>query len=232
MAELFVTADQHIHHKMVVLYTRREPFIVPNPDYNPDLPKNIKTNWPETVLLDDHDDFMIDSWNSVVGKKDDVIVVGDYIWNREMHYFNRMNGRKHIVIGNHDKVSKKYLDKFESAQKYLDNFTSANEILSKTFEKRYRVIFSHCPYLSWPGSNWGSWNFHGHCHGRLKEYPDVLRTDVGVDVWNYKPVHIDILIKKMKDRYPAWKERRRNRDVDQVEDWRPIQAEENLKYLD
>jgi calcineurin-like phosphoesterase family protein len=41
----------------------------------------------------------------------------------------------------------------------------------------------------------GSVNLHGHSHGRLKPLPRQF--DVGVDVWDFRPVSLaDILARK------------------------------------
>ena len=250
MPELFHTADLHIGHRNIVLHTRREEFIYPNPDYDPDKPKNFKTNWPESVDIKAHDEWLIeDIWNRDVGKKDIVIVYGDFIWKNHTKTLSRLNGRKILVIGNHDKISQWYKGAFEhcdwtfeayvdadeyTAKKYPEQFSEIHTELHRTFEKKFRIIGSHCPYLTWPGSYRGSWNIHGHCHGRLQEFPDVLRTDVGVDVWKRLVPH-DILVKKMLSRYPSWKEKNERLNEERGIDskgYQPENLKENEKLFD
>jgi len=230
MAELYITADLHIDHRSVVLYSgkSRSQFIYDNPDYDPDKPKNFHSNWPKAVDLEAHNEWIIeDIWNSTVTNKDTIIVVGDYIWKNQLKHLGRMKGHKILVQGNHDKTSKRYLANFsnhgmqfdmfeemseccmENSSDYLRHFTNSYEEWHKTFEKKIRVIFSHCPYLTWPSSSYGSWNVHGHCHGRLPEHDDVMRTDVGIDAWG-QLVHWDLLRAKMTARYPKWKEKTRS----------------------
>ena len=43
----------------------------------------------------------------------------------------------------------------------------------------------------------GSWQLHGHSHQRLREYEHVLRLDVGVDGFGYKPVPWSTIVKIM-----------------------------------
>jgi len=249
MPELRLTGDTHIGHRSIVLHARRERFIYPNPDYNPDIPKNFKTNWPEAVDLEAHDEWIIEEvWNSVVGKKDTTIIVGDFIWKNQLHILQRLNGKKILVIGNHDKVSKQYLARFDIsdwnfdmymdadehiAEKYPNQFTEIHTEWHKTFEKKLRIIFSHCPYLTWPGSCHGAWNVHGHCHGRMVEYDDVLRTDIGIDAWG-ELVHFDILKKLMLDRYPLWKAKRNEINADRGESQGSLEENriKHAKYLD
>jgi len=224
MAELFWTADLHIGHRNVVIHANRGNFVSPNPNYDPTIPKNFKTNWPVNVDIEAHDNWIIDDvWNSVVGKKDHVIIAGDFIWKNHMKYLARLHGKKILIIGNHDKISQWFRGTFESAEwtfdayvdadtetarKYPQQFSEIHTELHRTFDKTKRIIGSHCPYITWPGIYKGSYNIHGHCHGRLSEYEDTLRTDVGIDAWGRLVPH-DILMKKMDSRYDAWKEKNR-----------------------
>ena len=47
----------------------------------------------------------------------------------------------------------------------------------------------------------GSINLHGHSHGRLK--PQPRQFDVGVDVWDFRPVRLTELIAKTTPRRPS-----------------------------
>lgn len=54
-----------------------------------------------------HDEHLIESWNSVVrGKKDIVYILGDITMETAQHYhqLDRLNGVKHVVLGNHDRI--------------------------------------------------------------------------------------------------------------------------------
>jgi len=52
-----------------------------------------------------HDDYLIEQWNSVVGKKDIVYILGDVTMASKKWYFklDQLNGTKHVVLGNHDR---------------------------------------------------------------------------------------------------------------------------------
>lgn len=43
-------------------------------------------------------------------------------------------------------------------------------------------------------------NLYGHSHGRLPEYNDKLQLDVGVDVWGYRPVPLELILMIMTNR--------------------------------
>lgn len=52
----------------------------------------------------EHDEHLIASWNSVVHKKDLTYILGDVTMENSKEYYqlNRLNGRKVVVLGNHD----------------------------------------------------------------------------------------------------------------------------------
>lgn len=51
-----------------------------------------------------HDEYLISAWNKVVNKKDKVYILGDITMETNEHYYqlDRLNGRKTVVLGNHD----------------------------------------------------------------------------------------------------------------------------------
>lgn len=52
-----------------------------------------------------HDEYLIEQYNSVVGRKDLVYILGDITMENPDYYYqlDRLNGRKIVVLGNHDK---------------------------------------------------------------------------------------------------------------------------------
>ncbi len=79
----FFTADTHFGHERIIELCKR-PFI----------------------SVDEQTDGLIDRWNSVVSSCDHVFVVGDFAFKIEppalRHIFNRLNGSKSLILGNHD----------------------------------------------------------------------------------------------------------------------------------
>lgn len=51
-----------------------------------------------------HDEKIIDTWNSTVHRKDLTYILGDVTMETDKHYYqlDRLNGRKIVVLGNHD----------------------------------------------------------------------------------------------------------------------------------
>ena len=72
-----------------------------------------------------HDEHLIDSWNSVVNKKDLTIITGDITMETAYFYYqlDRLNGRKKVVLGNHDLGNHipellKYVESVHGAYRY------------------------------------------------------------------------------------------------------------------
>jgi calcineurin-like phosphoesterase family protein len=132
---------------------------------------------------------IIRNWNAVVKPEDQVIIVGDVAFKCDtthaINILKQLNGRIALVIGNHD-------------HKYLKdpNFCACFEWIKDyyTFQHNKRLyVVNHFPFLSWDGMGRGSVNLCGHRHLRQQEEGNVLRIDVGMDAWQFKPVSIDQL---------------------------------------
>lgn len=165
--ETFFTSDTHFCHRNSIYHSNR-PY--------------------ESV--EEMNEGLIKSWNDIIKPKDEVYHLGDVTWRPQTcnEILSRLNGKKHLILGNHDKRIVKYKPKFESIQQNLDINIGG-----------YHVFLSHFPHLSWDRSHHGSINLHGHCHGTLFNF-GVKRLDVGVDANNYRPISWDEVIAKMKDR--------------------------------
>jgi calcineurin-like phosphoesterase family protein len=158
---VFFTSDEHFYHEAMITKHNR--------------------NFPD---IHNMNQYIIDSWNLVVTNKDDVFVLGDFSFgNRKQNeqIFSKLNGRKHLIIGNHDdnrvkKLSWTSVDKWTTL-KVLDH---ERGIVQKIF-------LCHFPVLSAPVYEFG-WVLHGHAHGDLTPSKTVHKMkDVGVDTNNYLP---------------------------------------------
>jgi calcineurin-like phosphoesterase family protein len=163
MNNIFITADLHFCHDNIRKHTNRP--------------------W---TTCDEMDTALINNWNNVVSKNDTVYIVGDFAWKNHNHYIMALNGKKILILGNHDKMS----------QDYLKNFTEVHPILRRNIYNK-DVTFCHYCMTTWASSCHGSWHFYGHSHGRIKEFEDSYKMDVGVDVWNYTPISWDVIEYKM-----------------------------------
>jgi hypothetical protein len=92
--------------------------------------------------------------------------------------FNRLQGQKHLIRGNHDHAATKL------------PWASQHLMFELKFNKQsYQLC--HFPLRSWNKSYHGSKHFHGHCHGTVT--PHGWSCDVGVDCWNFTPIALEEL---------------------------------------
>jgi calcineurin-like phosphoesterase family protein len=146
---------------------------------------------------------LIENWNSYVTVRDEVYILGDFMYKGKgkdaNNILSKLNGRKYLVKGNHEK----YLTDPEFKQ---DAFEWIKDYHVLKYEGVKIVIF-HYPMLSWDGSHRGSIHLYGHVHNngeRDPEFGEKLRLlgprafNVGVDVNGFYPVSIRTVIDKVK----------------------------------
>ena len=192
--ETFVISDLHINHYNSILHDRREQWIIPNPKFDETKPWHFKHNNHEATDLERHDNDICDYWNETVNKNDEVIVIGDFIWKKHAHFISRLNGTKYLVRGNHDKMPHEVYRLFKQIEGSHYRYNWFTKIYGQ------QVMFSHTPYRTWFSSHHGSWNLHGHCHGRLYEIPHSLQIDCSLCLWNYRPIHWSVIQKVMSEK--------------------------------
>jgi calcineurin-like phosphoesterase family protein len=119
---------------------------------------------------------MVREWNEVVNPEDLVYILGDVAFlpaPKAVHFLKRMNGRKILVEGNHDRKQLKdnsFRACFEEIHKYLDI----------NYDGRKIVMF-HYPIAEWDQMHRGSIHFHGHLHGNVSGLENFRCRDMGYD---------------------------------------------------
>ena len=152
---------------------------------------------PGFKTVEEMNEYMIENWNSVVGKKDQVWHLGDVVFgNNQVKWmetnWKRLNGQKHLVLGNHDNI--------EMLCGY-QWFKSVN--IWKHF-KDQNILCTHVPLhqgsLKRPINADGKtsaenliWqdavNVHGHIHSNPS--PEGPYVNVSVEQINYTPINIE-----------------------------------------
>ena len=125
---------------------------------------------------DEHDEWIINQWNSVVKKQDLTWVLGDVAFKKShLEKLKKMNGVKHLILGNHDEYSldlySKYFNKIHGFMKYKGFW------------------LSHAPILY----TRKIWNIHGHTHGAacIDGCSSTKHFCVSIEALNGVPITLD-----------------------------------------
>ncbi len=158
-----LTSDLHFRHRNICNYTNRNLF----------------------TTSEKHDAWVTSLWNSEVSEDDDVYHLGDFCFSAAYDVLagivRSLKGRKHFIIGNHDKE-----ENFKRLRRegLIESYGHYKEIkIGDT-----KVCLSHYPMTVWNRQHYGSFMLHGHCHGSFQGQGKIL--DVGLDnVYNIYQDH-------------------------------------------
>lgn len=140
------------------------------------------------------DEALIARWNARVREEDEVFIAGDLICHSELppaEYLRRLHGRKHLAVGNHDRVWMRGVA--------LGEWFVEVALTLEVFRPGLCVTVCHYPMLDWYRRRHGACLVYGHIHDSRKEpYYDFLQTiprayNAGVDVNGLGPVTLEEL---------------------------------------
>lgn len=129
--------------------------------------------------VEEHDEHIIAKWNSVVTKRDLTYILGDVTMEKSTPYplLDRMNGRKKVVLGNHD------------LPKHVPDLLQHVEQVGALM--RYKGIWmSHCPIHPMELDYRVQRIIHGHIHEKvvlLNGSPDPRYICVSCEQVDYTP---------------------------------------------
>lgn len=191
MTDIWFTSDLHFNHTNIIEYCNR-----PYRD------------------IAHMNEMIIHNYNERVKPDDIVWILGDVCMGRiadTLPIVGRLNGHKHLILGNHDRphpTNKHSADWWKEYEKYFESMR-LNHVLDIGGEQ---VLLSHFPYqmddrdtnrynadkLSpfYPKDK-GGWLLHGHVHSHFKSIGE-RQVHVGIDAWDYRPIHIDEVDEWMK----------------------------------
>lgn len=138
MTQTFFTSDLHFSHKLVAEKRGFRKLGNPNPDGS------------ENVIGDTikHDNAIITRWNEVVRPEDTVWVLGDVGMGHIERFadsLTKLNGRLHLITGNHDDPWPGNRDSFKFQRAWLEYFESVQAFARRRVNGRV-VLLSHFPY--------------------------------------------------------------------------------------
>jgi calcineurin-like phosphoesterase family protein len=162
--------------------------------------------------VEDHDQAITDNWNSVVGKNDIVWVLGDaVIGSGGLDSVALLNGRKHLITGNHDAPFPGHRDSHKAQAKWFLYFESI-QAFARRKVRDIEFMMSHFPYPGpasdhteterYPGyrlRDTGMLLVHGHTHEGIRVHPQRPRQlHVGLDAWDLRPVPEDTVVEMLR----------------------------------
>lgn len=110
--------------------------------------------------IEEQDDFIIKNWNKTITNLDDVYILGDISWyntNKTIDIFSKLNGRLHLIKGNHDSkllknksVRELFVEICDYRELYINNKTA--------------IVLSHYPINFYKNHNHGWYHLYGHVH--------------------------------------------------------------------
>ncbi len=156
---VWFTADTHFGHANIIRHCSR-PF----------------------GSVDEMDAALVANWNAIVRPDDEVWHLGDFCFRSAKpagRYLSLLNGRKHLVWGNHD-----------SGEARADAGWASSQAVAEISVGGRRLVLCHYAMRVWPKCHHGSVHLYGHSHGSLPG--DSQSCDVGVDIpeWGYRPVSL------------------------------------------
>lgn len=201
---VWFTSDPHIGHRLVagLRYQALNDVVLND------------TNVIWDTVTEWHDQYLADNWDSVVGKDDQVWVLGDISAGGKQAQFAALDwlqdrpGVKHLISGNHDGVHPMHGDAHKLHGRYQEAFVTVSSAGTRKIAlpdgSHQRVLLSHFPYEGdhTEGDRFDQWRFrnmslallHGHVHSAEKvTYASVGRPNRENDPWEIaKQIHVGL----------------------------------------
>lgn len=144
-----------------------------------------------------HNEDMIEAWNSIVGKHDVVLHLGDLTMvgkEKTKSWTDQLNGKKYLIRGNHDGASDSWYRDVG-----FETLPAAFQIFRDKYNNYQSVLFTHIPVRDMP-----SWwfNIHGHLHGgnHRGSLNSTQHFDVGADPLEFKPIQLSEVLSILKEK--------------------------------
>ena len=165
----------------------------------------------------DHDDTICHNWSTSVPDDAEVWVAGDLAfdgWENRLAVFNELPGRKHLVLGNHDRAHPLNSRAHEYLEKYRPYFATVQTVAQVSTKGARKVLVSHFPYTGDHGKDrYDEWRLrdtgrplvHGHTHSDTKlswTAAGTLQVNVALEAWELRPVGVSELAEILREHAP------------------------------
>lgn len=174
---IYFTSDTHFSHKNILKLGKGRPF----------------------QTIQEHNEALIENWNSKVKETDIIYHLGDFCWNQNSEQIRslmkKLKGIKYLIYGNHDRLvpnrqSGCWMEIVPYKELFIDN---------------KQLVLFHYPICDWHGAFRKSIHLHGHIHDtfdyKVFDFPHKNKRifNVGVDVNNFTPISLDEIFEKAKE---------------------------------
>lgn len=179
MSNVFYTSDLHLNHAFVA-----------------------GTRGFDTA--EEHDEAIIEGFNREITKRDHLWILGDVFMGSitdGLEKVKRLNGTKHLVMGNHDACHPLNRNGHSKQRRYLEVFETVSLHAEHRIGKE-KVLLSHLPYrwggdhkpqerhTQWRLRNEGQWLLHGHVHDAflIRDKQINVGVDFGFQPWSQETI--------------------------------------------
>lgn len=163
--DIWIISDTHFQHENILKFEPTRP----------------------GSTIQEHDEALIDNWNSVVKPGDKVYHLGDVVMGNKETFpklWAKLHGKKRLIVGNHDNI------------RYLSSGAFFEKVMLWRVWKEWNMIFTHVPVsLQTLGEGRTdrdlTLNVHGHIHSNPS--PVGPYRCVCVEQTNYTPINLEEL---------------------------------------
>ena len=178
MGRIYLTSDWHFCHNREFLY----------------VPRGFSS-------VEEMNEAIIARHNSIVTDEDDVYCLGDVMLNDNvagLECLLRLNGKIHIILGNHDTAAR------EELYRHCENVVEVC-LAARLKYNHYHFFLSHFPSytanLEKESLKQCTCNLYGHTHQKSNFFQDIpFMYHVGMDSHDCAPVLLDQIIEEMKSK--------------------------------
>ena len=114
--------------------------------------------------IEEHDLALTENWNNAVGMEDGVFILGDISWynaSKSIETVKRLNGIKHLIVGNHDK-------KLLKNREFQSLFTEITNYKELSLPAGKGIILCHYPIPCFNHHYFGWYHLYGHVHSSFE----------------------------------------------------------------
>lgn len=167
---IYMCSDHHLFHNKIIEFCR-----------------------PQFECLQDMHETIIDNHNKVVKSDDIVYFLGDVCLStskqEDYDILHRFNGRKRLVIGNHDTP-----DRIKTYSQYFEKIYGYHT-LGNMGGRNANIILSHIPVHPRELDDRFKYNIHGHLHTNVvrtdEGHPDLRYFCVSMEQIEYTPISLN-----------------------------------------